>query len=72
MRAVLTSSSARHKQKTAAVTIMSWTDLSPENWQTDGKHTFSLCRPKRRKFLEIKIAGSRIRTDDLLITNQLL
>jgi hypothetical protein len=37
-----------------------------------GKHTFFLERQNCRKYLVIKAAGSRIRTDDLLITNQLL
>jgi hypothetical protein len=46
--------------------------LSPKKWQAYGKRTFSLCRANQRKCLIMKIAGSRIRTDDLLITNQLL
>jgi hypothetical protein len=52
--------------------VHSSADLSPEKWQADGKHAFSLARQISRKCLRIKVADSRIRTDDLLITNQLL
>ena len=45
-------------------------DLSLQKWQADGKHTFFFDRQNCRKYLVIKGAGSRIRTDDLLIANQ--
>jgi hypothetical protein len=58
----------KSEQKPAAVDP----HLSPQKWQADGKHTFFLDRQNCRKYLVIMGAGSRIRTDDLLITNQLL
>jgi hypothetical protein len=60
------------KPKTAIATIMAWTDLSPQKWQADGKHAFSLCRQNQRKCLIISGAPEEIRTPSLLIRSQML
>ena len=47
-------------------------DLSPEKWQADGKHDFSLSWKALRKSLAIKSAPVKIRTSNLLIRSQML